>query len=47
MVGCSTTGTPGWTVALLVVVFVVALVAPIVVAVHLHRAAGRASDPPL
>jgi hypothetical protein len=47
MVGCSTTGTPGWTVAILVAAFVIALVAPLVVAVHLYRAAGRASDPPL
>jgi hypothetical protein len=47
MVGCSTTGPPGWTVAILVVAFVIALVAPLVVAVHLYRAAGRASDPPL
>jgi uncharacterized membrane protein len=44
---CTTTGTSGWSVALLVVACVVALVAPLVVAVHLYRAAGRASDPPL
>jgi hypothetical protein len=47
MVGCSTTGPPGWTVVILVVAFVIALVAPLVVAVHLYRAAGRASEPPL
>jgi uncharacterized membrane protein len=43
----TTTGTSGATIVLLIVALVVAVVAPLVVAVHLYRAAGRASDPPL